>query len=256
MYEKTYSNLAVAIVVASLLLPHLTITVTAFNNPSSRGENTDLSQTFSEPQLGFNSFPWNNFGIFNGGFGFSSDYGNCIVADEDSAQLVIGVDHSNPQAFNSVAEAVARNKGKIVNTVSTKDRVMAVVADIPLDKVPLFREQISKDPMVRYVEPNMKRQALLEPNDPYWINQWGPKKIEANWAWNTTLGSHGIIVAVVDTGIYWRHEDLTSNYWGRGYNWVDNNPYPDDDHGHGTHCAGIIAAVINNNKGIAGLAQV
>ncbi|MEM0096065.1 MAG: DUF4350 domain-containing protein [Candidatus Bathyarchaeia archaeon] len=255
MYRKIYSNLAVVIVVAFLLTSHLTAIATAFNDPSSIGENADISQSLTEAPFDFNGPLRDNSKVFDGMFGFSN-YRNCIVADEDSVQLVIGVDYSNPRAFDDISNVVASNGGKIVNTVSMKGSIIAVVADIPLDKVPLFREQISKDLMVRYVEPNMKRQALLEPNDPYWINQWGPKKIEANWAWNTTLGSHGIIVAVVDTGIYWRHEDLTSNYWGRGYNWVDNNPYPDDDHGHGTHCAGIIAAVINNNKGIAGLAQV
>jgi subtilisin family serine protease len=102
----------------------------------------------------------------------------------------------------------------------------------------------------------MKRRALFEPNDPYWGLQWGPKKIEANWAWNKTRGSSDIIVAVVDTGVDYMHRDISANYVALGYDWVNNDNDPWDDHWHGTHCAGIIAAVINNNYGVAGLAQV
>ena len=255
MYRKIYSNLAVVIVVAFLLTSHLTAIATAFNDPSSIGENADISQSLTEAPFDFNGPLRDNSKVFDDMFGFSN-YRNCIVADEDSVQLVIGVDYSNPRAFNDISNAVASNGGKIVNTVSMKGSIIAVVADIPLDKVSPFREYIGKDPMVRYVEPNMKRQASLKPNDPYWVNQWGPKKIEADWAWNKTLGSPDIIVAVVDTGIYYCHEDLLANYVSLGYNWVNMNNDPLDDHGHGTHCAGIIAAVINNGKGIAGLAQV
>ena len=63
-------------------------------------------------------------------------------------------------------------------------------------------------------------------------------------------------MAVIDTGIDYYHPDLAANYVPLGYNWAYNNPDPKDDYGHGTHCAGIIAATINNNIGIAGLAQV
>lgn len=258
MYRKIYGSLAVVTIAVLLFTSHLTAIVIAFNNPSSMEKNIDISQPPPEGSpTDSNGFLLNNPGIFDRWeFGFSSCYSGCMVADEDSVQLVIGVDFSNPQAFNSIAEAVASNGGKIVNTVSMKSSIIAVIADMPLDRVSLFRERIGKNPMVRYVEPNMKRKALLEPNDPYWVNQWGPKKIEANWAWNKTLGSYDIIVAVVDTGIYYRHEDLAANYVSLGYDWVNMNNDPLDDHGHGTHCAGIIAAVINNSKGVAGLAQV
>ncbi|RLI03228.1 hypothetical protein DRO30_01405, partial [Candidatus Bathyarchaeota archaeon] len=85
---------------------------------------------------------------------------------------------------------------------------------------------------------------------------WGTRKIEANWAWNVTLGSSSVLVAVIDTGIDYEHPDLAANYVPLGYDWVNYDSDPLDDYGHGTHCAGIIAAVINNSLGIAGLAQV
>jgi len=94
------------------------------------------------------------------------------------------------------------------------------------------------------------------PNDPNWTCQWGPRKIEADWAWNATLGNSSILVAVVDSGIDYTHPDLAANYVGLGYDWAYNDSDPMDDNNHGTRVAGIIAAEINNGIGIAGLAQV
>ena len=94
------------------------------------------------------------------------------------------------------------------------------------------------------------------PNDPNWTCQWGPKKIEADWAWNATLGNSSVLVAVVDSGVDYTHPDLAANYVGLGYDWAYNDTDPIDDWNHGTFVAGIIAAVTNNSEGIAGLAQV
>lgn len=77
-----------------------------------------------------------------------------------------------------------------------------------------------------------------------------------DWAWNRTIGNSSLLVAVVDTGVDYNHPDLSSNYAPLGYDWVNNDSDPSDDNGHGTHCAGIIAAVLNNSVGIAGIAQV
>jgi len=108
----------------------------------------------------------------------------------------------------------------------------------------------------KYVEPNFKYNVDFVPNDPYWNQQWGPTKIGVDKAWNTTTGDPSILVAVIDTGVDWDHPDLVANYVPLGYDWVNNDTDPMDDHGHGTHCAGIIAASLNNSIGIAGIAQV
>jgi hypothetical protein len=105
-------------------------------------------------------------------------------------------------------------------------------------------------------EPKMRVRAESLPNDPYWIYQWGPKKIEADRAWNETLGDPSILVAVIDSGIDYTHPDLAANYVGLGYDWVNLDSDPMDDCGHGTRVAGVISAQINNGIGIAGMAQV
>lgn len=121
-------------------------------------------------------------------------------------------------------------------------------------------------------------------NDPAIKQAWGLKKSDAARAWKVTKGSKDIIVAVVDTGIDVKHEDLKENLWTNkgetgldingkdkatngidddkngyvddvyGWNFVSNSNDLTDNHGHGTHIAGIIGAVAGNEKGISGIA--
>ena len=111
------------------------------------------------------------------------------------------------------------------------------------------------------------------PNDPIFYKQWGLTKINAQSAWNYTTGSDNVVIAVIDTGVDYNHPDLTENILTntkeipnngidddkngyiddyRGWNFVSDNNNPMDANGHGTHCAGIIAARGNNNYGITG----
>lgn len=70
------------------------------------------------------------------------------------------------------------------------------------------------------------------------------------------MGSSDVLVAIIDTRIDYNHVDLAANYVPLGFDWVNYDSNPMDDNGHGTHCAGIVAAKLNNSIGIAGLAQV
>jgi len=176
--------------------------------------------------------------------------------DEDSTELVIGVNNAQPDSYEEISYLIAENGGKLVNTVSVNGEVIAVVADLPNDLVPSFVEDVQASNLARYIEPNMQYQIQLDPNDPSWWAQWAPVRIEADYAWNTTIGDSSVLVAVIDTGIDWDHPDLVANYVPLGYDWVNNGNDTMDDNGHGTHVAGTIAAVLNNGVGIAGLAQV
>jgi subtilisin family serine protease len=146
-------------------------------------------------------------------------------------------------------------------------------------------------PEVEYAEPNMEIHveaidtSLLPvlPADPQFDEQWalsnsgqrGGKKgadISATLAWATTTGDDDVVVAVLDSGVDYRHEDLAPNMWKRpasvapyhdaelgsvddeeGFNAIDNASDPMDENGHGTHCAGIIGAEGGNNVGITGV---
>lgn len=89
-------------------------------------------------------------------------------------------------------------------------------------------------------------------NDPGFANQWALQKVRAPDAWASASGA-GIVVAVVDTGVDLQHEDLKAKAVS-GYDFVDGDAVPQDEEGHGTHVAGIAAAVTNNGRGIAGTA--
>lgn len=176
--------------------------------------------------------------------------------DDDSVELVIGVNYAKPSSYTEIRRLITENGGKLVNTISMGGKIRAVVADIPLSVARYFARTVQTSKLSSYIEPNIKYQTFFVPNDPSWPKQWGPRKIEADYAWNTTVGNSSKLVAVIDTGIDYNHPDLDANYVPLGYDWYNNDADPMDDHGHGTHCAGIIAAEINNNIGIAGLAQV
>ncbi|NVM01990.1 MAG: S8 family serine peptidase [Candidatus Helarchaeota archaeon] len=98
-------------------------------------------------------------------------------------------------------------------------------------------------------------------NDPYLDRQWGYFTVGANLAHandvngtNKLSPSNPIVVAVIDSGVDYTHPDLANNYLHGGYDFINNDNDPMDDNGHGTHCAGIIAAEANNSIGISGIA--
>jgi subtilisin family serine protease len=146
-------------------------------------------------------------------------------------------------------------------------------------------------PEVEYAEPNYDIELdeidnplePILPRDPQFNDQWalansgqrGGKKgadISATLAWAKTTGSKDVVVAVLDSGVDYKHEDLENNMWVRpadmdpyhddelgtvddlnGYNAIDGTSDPMDENGHGTHCAGIIGAEGENDLGIAGV---
>jgi len=132
--------------------------------------------------------------------------------------------------------------------------------DYPVEAVV---DQFNELEWVEYAEPNYLYQVTATPNDTYFSShQWYLKDsssygIETETAWDTQTGSNGVIVGVIDTGIDYNHPDLNGNMWptgNGGWDFVNNDDNPMDDHGHGTHCAGIVAAETNNATGVAGIA--
>mgnify|MGYP001114975960 CR=1 FL=1 len=125
-----------------------------------------------------------------------------------------------------------------------------------VDNVEGFISEVKGASGIKYVEPNYLVRALYIPNDLYYGYQWALPAINASTAWDYEKGNESVKIAIVDTGVQHDHPDIADNYVPDGYDWVndDNDTY--DDNGHGTHCAGIAAAVIDNGEGITGIAQV
>ena len=82
--------------------------------------------------------------------------------------------------------------------------------------------------------------AALTPNDPLWADSWSLAKVNAPAAWKLTTGTSETIVAVLDTGVDLSHPDLEGAFVP-GYDFVNRDEDPSDDHGHGTMVAGVIA---------------
>lgn len=119
---------------------------------------------------------------------------------------------------------------------------------------------LNQNPLVAYAEPNYLRAAHFVPNDPLYELQWHLTGPVMQQAWDLALGTN-VIVAVLDTGISYRHgdgyaraPDLVDTAILPGYDFVNDDEYPDDDNHHGTHIAGTIAQSTNNFLGGAGVA--
>jgi subtilisin family serine protease len=142
-------------------------------------------------------------------------------------------------------------------------------------------KQFNQSEDVIYAQPNYEVHALATiPNDSLFNELWGMNNlsdndIDAPEAWDITTGNEDIVVAVIDTGVDYTHPDLAANMWVNqaeknglpgvdddengyvddiyGYDFVNNDGDPRDDHYHGTHCAGTIGAIGNNGQGVAGV---
>ena len=90
-------------------------------------------------------------------------------------------------------------------------------------------------------------------DDPLLSKQYHLDTISADKAWDINMGKPNVVIAILDTGIDLNHPDLRDNII-KGKNIVNPESRPFDDNGHGTHVAGIAAAVAENNLGVAGVA--
>jgi hypothetical protein len=115
------------------------------------------------------------------------------------------------------------------------------------------QELIRTLPGVRMVEPDVPAGIDVVSSDPLYGQQWFLPHVGAEEAWGLELGSRDLIVAVVDTGVDASHPDLAGRVL-EGYDFVNRDATTADDHGHGTHVAGIIAASGEDGVGVAGMA--
>lgn len=145
-------------------------------------------------------------------------------------------------------------------------------------------EKIAEHPGVEQVERNYMVYAHVTPNDPRFTDMWNLHNIgqtggasnadiDAPEAWDSETGDGSVIVAVLDSGVDYNHQDLADNMWVNrhevrngiddddngcvddihGCDFANNDGDPFDDLSHGTHVAGTIAAVGDNGIGVVGV---
>ena len=167
-----------------------------------------------------------------------------------------------------------------------------VTPDVPLyrlhlssfsaEALPKALESTADAGSVLLAEPDFIVHTNLMPNDPrfrdnslWGLHQANDVDMDAPEAWDVRTSAASVVVAVIDTGVRYTHQDLAANMWRNtreipgnrrdddnngviddvfGLDAVNNDGDPNDDHSHGTHCAGTIGAVGNNGLGITGVA--
>jgi len=195
-----------------------------------------------------------------------------------TGQIVVTFAPSANANARAAAHRVAR--GRQLNEIPGRGVALVAVPDgDEADAIARYR----RNPNVVAAEPNYIRHVpvptahgsgpTVVPGDHYFGQQWALHNtgqefyciawifgdlcllqgtagadIHAPEAWEISTGTPAILVAVIDTGVDYTHPDLASHYAG-GYDYVSNDLDPLDDHGHGTHVAGTIAASLGNLTG-------
>jgi subtilisin family serine protease len=133
-------------------------------------------------------------------------------------------------------------------------------------------KKFSKSKNVEYAEPKYVHRVTVVPNDSIFLTgqQINLSRISATQAWDVTKGDSSVLIAIIDTGVEWTHPDLAANILkdnagkviGKDFGGLngtpDDDPSEDKEPGgklayHGTHVAGIAAAVTDNKTGIASI---
>lgn len=148
--------------------------------------------------------------------------------------------------------------------------IQAAVPEKQINQTYIFRsEKLSAEEMmeyfkqwdISYAEPHYlyltnqwsQEERTLAPNDELFDHyQWNLPITATLEGWNLSKGSEDVIVAVIDTGVDMNHSDLQGRMT-EGLNIISEGELPQDDVGHGTHVAGVISALVNNNEGVAGM---
>jgi thermitase len=213
------------------------------------------------------------------------------LADGPARRPEVLVKFKSGVSLEAIDEIVARFHDRVEDRFEN-DPGWEAIDDLDNADVAQTVAQYSALPEVEYAEPNFEISldaidappfTPVLPHDPRFEDQWALSNlgqrggtpgadISATRAWAKTTGSDKVVVAVLDSGVDYTHEDLAPNIWVRpaslapyhdnelgtiddvnGYDAIDNSSDPMDENGHGTHCAGIIGAEGSNDVGISGV---
>jgi subtilisin family serine protease len=204
-----------------------------------------------------------------------------LTFDSQATRYIVKTKESVETFSEGDRAAQLQSKAGYENRVETIDHQFFVIdfgANTNTIHETLERLKNSSD--IEYIEPDGIAYAIHQPNDPQWQSQWAHLKIQSPQAWDLGQGSHSVVVAVIDTGFDYTHQDLAANVWTntnetpgngrdddgngliddyRGFDFANNDSDPMADDSptfHGTHVAGTIGAVGNNGIGITGHSPV
>ena len=168
------------------------------------------------------------------------------VSDFSSQQIL--VKFKSGTSLPEAAQIHRQLGGQVKETIPG---IGVQVVTVPKGQAMAKAKAYSSNARVAYAEPDFVAEAVGSPDDPYFGLQWGLTKVEAAQSWEVTTGSSSINIAILDTGVDLDHPDLADKLISS----IDfsYSATADDVYGHGTHVAGIAAAMTNNAIGVAGL---
>lgn len=168
------------------------------------------------------------------------------VANFSSEQIL--VKFKPDMALSEAAEIHRQLGGQPKETITD---IGVQVVQVPKGRMKEKVKAYSSNPRVAYAEPDFAAEVVDSPDDSYFVYQWGLTKIGAQQAWDVTTSSSTVNIAILDTGVDLDHPDLADKIISN-INFSSSGT-GDDVHGHGTHVAGIAAAMTDNGVGVAGL---
>ncbi len=173
---------------------------------------------------------------------------------------------------DEIAAAHARAGGRLLQDLP---QIRWQIVEVPYGRQREVAARYAQEPAVERADLDHARKVAYVPNDPYWAYHWHLQNIKADLAWDTEKGDPSVVVAIMDTGLDTTHADLSANAWTNageiaangidddgngyvddvhGYDFAYGDSDPNDVYGHGTACAGIVAAVQDNSIGVTGVA--
>ena len=194
-------------------------------------------------------------GLFIIGLGFALTNFKGLAVEGEFNSIILDFREDVPMVeISNQIEAINQQYSRQANlnsVFSIADHIYIVEGKQP------FLDILARSPLVKdteYIEPNYEYQELEVPNDPRYREQWNFRNINVESAWDQTKGER-ITIAVIDTGVT-QVPDLKLTKFVSGYDFVNDRENAEDDNGHGTHVAGVIAQSTNNGYGTAGIAHL
>jgi subtilisin family serine protease len=205
-----------------------------------------------------------------------------LIAVALASQQPINVDGSLVSPRNLLVKIAGPAKDLIrkqlgLNIEKEFKEIGYVLVQAPAGELQLTKSKLKMVSGVEAVEFDRVARVAYEPNDPYFPYQWNLPAMNLPDAWGLSLGTTPTTVAVIDTGVDYTHEDLVNNVWTNpgevasngidddgngyvddvhGYDFAYNDGEPNDNYGHGTACASIVAATPDNAIGLSGVAPM